>query len=225
MKNRLAAILIGLMVLGCKKQVVTQVKVYEDDLKDTAGYFFPVYQLADTIDKMRNPEDTGFINEFPKHVSGYISHQRNKWYSQYLTAMKAEMLKGSGKEAIRFTWLRSFDKPISVSLFKMGDSAFLEKTILTGQGGFDPGQIELMDTVVLSTTVWENIQNDLKAMDFWSMPTKTKTIGTDGARWILEVSDKQTYKFVDRWSPQKGPYFDLCRSILQHARIQEKDIY
>lgn len=78
-----------------------------------------------------------------------------------LSAMKEPALTNEpGDVAIfRITWLRTFHKLIAVRIQKLDGNISLTVKILSGTGGYDPGQL-IKDMVLnLTTEVWDQVQS------------------------------------------------------------------
>ncbi len=67
----------------------------------------------------------------------------------------------------------------------------------------------------------------LQKAAFWASQTEGTAGGNDGARWIMEGVHSGVYHIVDRWSPEKSDYADLCLYLLRLSKIkvEAKDIY
>ena len=67
----------------------------------------------------------------------------------------------------------------------------------------------------------------LKKAEFWTLPTEVSSFGLDGAQWIMEGLQNGTYDVVDRFSPQKGDYVNLCFYLVNLSKIhlKTKEIY
>ena len=223
MKNKILIVVVLLVCSVYSKGV----KKYEAKTKDTTQLYFPVNVMADTIEKMQDPSDTLLINSFAKDIDGYTSEFKNEWYSRHLKAMRADKLKNSKNEVIRFTWLRTFHKPISITIRKNGDKYTLRKIVLNGAGGYEPGLIEVDQENPISDIVWWESQKYLEGMKFWGMPFEDESRGLDGSEWILEASGAKPYHFVTEWTPRASPLKKFCERLIKLAylRINKEDMY
>ena len=137
-----------------------------------------------------------------------------RWYVKHLVAMKEPSLwdrsKDSSLPVYRFLWLRTFHHPISARLELNNDrSAQLFVTVLSGSGGYEPGDIAEQHEVKVSPESVAEFERLLAKFDFWNVPTELQradSIGCDGAQWILEGVREGRYHVVDRWSPGRGAY-------------------
>ena len=141
----------------------------------------------------------------------------NSWYSKMLFAFKEPVLKSykSDKEIYRFTWLRTFNHPVSVRLEKQGDIVKLFSKVLNGAGGYEPGKI-IFDTIINLTQKQVDIMNfKLDNARFWNLQTESREYnGEDGSEWIIEVVKNNKYHMVVRWTPKKGTAFRIVGEYL-----------
>lgn len=153
------------------------------------------------------------------------------WYSGQLLAMgELPLPKRAGdKEAViyRFTCLRTFHRPFCVKLTKIKRGYLLERKVLSGKGGYEPGKIEesakskVTDAAVL---LLEDLLVELKFLKMKS--TVDEVGGRDGSQWILEVVKDGRYKIVDRWTPGDGaPMWKIGEWFLGKAMWKPKELY
>jgi hypothetical protein len=165
---------------------------------DARDYYFP----EGALDPSR-PKIDGFL--------------RN-WYSKYLRAMLEPSLSCGARPdgfAYRFLWLRSFHHPIAVRLEKNGSSVTLNAVELDGTGGNAPGGIVKSVQRELSAAEHSEFLDKLNRVDFWRLGKNESRFGVDGAQWILEGAENGQYRVVERWSPESGPYHDVCVLLLR----------
>jgi hypothetical protein len=142
-----------------------------------------------------------------KDGPGGISEFRNKWYSKHVAAMGEPSLWGlsrddHGAEAYRYLALPSFDHPIGVRITRRGTGAALRVVVLSGAGGYKPGHVAIDRTLSLDAGQWAELQEQIEAANFWSLPTKEpKDSGNDGTQFIVEGVRAGRYHVVDRWEP------------------------
>ena len=149
------------------------------------------------------------------------------WYSKHLLALEEPVLSDSlPTEIYRFTYLRTFDNPIVVGLEKSNDTISIYWKISDGAGGYEPGKIIENRNKKLTMAEWEEFENKIKSINFWSLPTIEKgLLGTDGSQWILEGKKLGKYHVVDRWCG--GRIKSLCKELIEltDLKIKEKDMY
>lgn len=128
----------------------------------------------------------------------------NKWYSGMLFALKELILKDyiGDKEIYRFTWLRTFNYPVSIRLEKQGSTVRLFTKVCNGAGGYEPGKIIYSSTLNLTQKQVDSINQKINRSDFWTLQTEMRDeIGFDGSEWIIEVIKENKYHMVVRWTP------------------------
>lgn len=131
-------------------------------------------------------------------------------------------------EIYRFTWLRTFHNPIMIRAQKVKSNFTLTVKRLSGQGGYEPGQIIMNKTFKIKETEWNEIQSKLKQINFYQLNAENDFRGFDGAEWIFEDATQNNYHFTTRWSPGKtGGYAKCCMYFLKLSRIKitENEIY
>ncbi len=125
------------------------------------------------------------------------------WFSSHLFAMQeAPLFCGASpdSEVYRFLWLRTFDEPVAVRVYRRGRDHGLEAVILDGRGGYEPGNIKKRIAKVLSQAEWQRVVRELDRVRFWQMRTTTDDmIGIDGTEWIMEGRRAGRYHVASRW--------------------------
>ncbi len=162
---------------------------------------------------------------FPKNK---IDESRANWYSKHLRKMNEPILytvTNKKIEIYRFTWLRTFHHPIMIRVYQSGEKGFLIAKELSGAGGYEPGELKHNVKRRLTKKGWQNILVHVKRSSFWSLKSNIDDGGLDGARWIMEGVKKGKYHMVDRFSPEKGSYRELCLYLLKLSGLKVKRIY
>jgi hypothetical protein len=170
--------------------------------------------------------------------AGWLA-EREPWYGKHLRAMQERPLcsGGSQRTAYRFLWLRTFHAPIAIRIEAGDKGHLLVAKRLTGQGGYDPGSIDLERTVPVSADDWDRLSLLVANAGFWSEPTQEARdcpdgnvcVHFDGAQWVLEGFSHGHYHAVDRWSPTtEGPfsaYREACLYLVQLAGLDVEPLY
>ena len=151
------------------------------------------------------------------------------WYSEHLYAMKEPLLfnRKIDREIYRFTWLRTFDKPMTFRFEKKDNRFILYWKVLNGAGGYEPGEIEIERLKILTEKEWTEFTQLIGKADFWNMNLGRSSIGTDGSEWIMEGFNQSDYRAVSVWSPSKGNFYNACDYLisLTNLTISEKKKY
>jgi hypothetical protein len=170
---------------------------------------------------------------FPIGIFGQPSHSwgegdfRARWYSSYLRAMHEPSLSDASKDtslvAYRFLWLRTFHHPIAIRVSIRPDgTASLTGKVTSGAGGYEAGAMTWDESFELSKAQVDVLSNLLKRAGFWTLPTGDSRSGLDGAEWIMEGVQNGAYHVVDRWSPEKSDYANMCLYLVNLSKIQLK---
>lgn len=149
------------------------------------------------------------------------------WYSKHLHAMEEPLLfnKIINKEVYRFLWLRTFDPPIMVRIEKTGKQHYLYWKKCDGMGGYNPGDIIINKNKKLTKSQWNSFKCRFQKLNFWEAPIGIRSIGLDGAEWILEGVNQSQYKVLSKWSVGKGNYRNACMYLLKLTDLSIKNIY
>ncbi len=135
----------------------------------------------------------------------------------------------SDREIYRFTWLRTFHNPVAIRIESDGNSCVVFWKLASGQGGYDPGKLEIDKRRVIDNKIWDDFKSQLDKIQFWDLPTNQKErSGFDGAQWILEGRTEDQYHVVDRWMPDHSTeFFHICNFLinLTDLKISEKEKY
>lgn len=169
----------------------------------------PVHVMAGLVD----------CTYFPDQVYGEF---RISWYTRDLKNLKEPSVykqrSDAAKRIYRFTWLRSFNPPVSIRLeIKKDGRGLLVSKMVAGPVWYNPYRRLISEKQRLSKDKVARMLELIERENFWTLETHAGDSGMDGARWIVEGLDKQKYHIVDRWSPQDGPirkiglqFIDLC---------------
>jgi hypothetical protein len=151
------------------------------------------------------------------------------WYSRSLTAMKEPSLSVGQKrdiESYRFLWLRSFDNPIVVRIWRSQSNVYLITKQLDGDGGRHPGKLVVNKSRSLSMKEWDEFITLLGQSSYWTSPTTIDDLGNDGAQWILEGAKEGRYHIVDRWTPKADDnHRKACWYLVELSGLKPEKIY
>ena len=193
--------------------VQAQEKIFTDN-NDTTFLYFPTNFFIDTI------------NGFEEGTALSI----NKWVSKHLKALEEPVLyKNYEFETYRFTWLRTFNNPISIRVEKRNNNYLMFVKRTNGAGGYDPGNLVQNDTIKLTKKQWYEIISKLKNINFWALPTMDENNGLveDGATWIFEAKKGDKYHVVYKDMPEGTEFQELCILLLKmsNLKIPKDELY
>lgn len=161
----------------------------------------------------------------------------NEWYSYSLYKFNEPILSNFylGKDIYRFFWLRSFHRPVIITLCKNDNIITLTTKEFSGGAHYfekrrcmncdtvnlkDPKLI-LNETKVLTLDEWVNFENLLNKSDFRNTKPNNGQRGLDGAEWNIEAHLQQEYWFMGRWSPN-GDFFKCGEYLIKLSGLKEE---
>jgi hypothetical protein len=160
---------------------------------------------------------------------------KNRWYSGNLKALQEPalypMAKDKSVECYRFLWLRSFNHPISVRIYRQGKDHqwILKLKIAGGAAGFHPHSLMEEETMHLRDANVQGFLSQIESLGFWKAPNPINDqTGTDGSQWIIEGVKGGNYHIVDRWSPKSGIARELGWQLvfdLGGLEVPKQEIY
>ncbi len=216
--------------------------------------YYPIRQLEchlNQLDKSPIPKNTESEFEQCFFPSSYFANLKENWQcdmtTDYLFAIEmakrnAEGLKlqlsdlnenciynldiSANKTIYRFTWLRSFDNPISIRIEKTHKNIELYWKEGKGAGGYEPKGIKKTGKKKLKESEWTEFMNLVKASGFDGLPNDEYVPMTDGATWTLERKTSKDFKAHDTNEPSEA-FSNACLYLLKKTRIRVKneDIY
>jgi hypothetical protein len=162
--------------------------------KDSSTFYFPV--------KMKREDRT----------ENKVDSFDNQWFSSMLFALHEPVLDNytGSKEIYRFTWLRTFDHPVTIRVEKQNGIAKMFVKESNGQSGYDPGRLIRDTSADISAEDWQDLIELFQATGFWQLHTEEENMGKDGSEWLIEGVKDGRYRFIYRWSPEPT---DVANSI------------
>ena len=158
----------------------------------------------------------------------YMDDLIRESYSSHLSAMREPSLScEAGVEDYRFTWLRSFDHPVSIHVNVDGSTGTHTLTAieLDGAGGYEPGVEKRRVTTKLSSAQAAELHRALRDERVWELPGKDYVPGADGATWIIELRVGSRYHYLERWSPEDGPIRRLGLMLVSFSGWEFPQVY
>lgn len=168
--------------------------------------------------------------ESPEGVSTFEA----KWYSESLKRADEQPLsnlaKGQRIEIYRLQILPTWGNPIIVRVQKKDSTYALVASRLSGQGGYDPGEVAERKEVQLSTTDSQEFTSLLDALRFFEMPTQEDFRGFDGDETVFEGAVGGKYHVVTRWcatayDPKKRgllAFNALTKFLIDKSQLSER---
>jgi hypothetical protein len=160
---------------------------------------FPPADLVDSVDRY-----------FPAlHVRDQDDEALNRnlhWYTL------VEMLERSqeppllsvardGEAFYRFLWVGCWGESLLVRVASSKQGRSVE-----ARGAGLPANVRR----ALSDGEWGEFSGLLRKSSWDSMNVRDGISGLDGGYWIVEGVQGGRYRYVERWTPNPGPYLDLC---------------
>jgi len=183
---------------------------------ETSGYFPPVL-FQQTV-------DCGFSwRNRPNYV---LDEFEDGWYSKHLRAAGERPLSfvPGSPDALRFIWLRSFHAPVIVRVeWAPSGAATLTATMLSGAGGYEPGEVSKTVSRTLTQVEVERLLVLRQAV--LREPPVDCAMMLDGARWIVEAAGADGYHYVNAQSPEAGAVRELGLALLDFTGWTPEPIY
>jgi hypothetical protein len=142
------------------------------------------------------------------------------WFGSYLEAMEEKPLLPARHSPLTFRCLclPTWGQPWMVRIEELGLGWSLSGRQLTGDGGFEVGEICRRVRRTLSGEESARVTGLLTALCFWDRPTTVDHFGFDGTTWVLEGTDSGRYHVIQRWEPEWGDTFgEFCRLLEELA--------
>ncbi len=200
--------------------------------------FFPKYKFtAEPIDSTSyitgkiwdhknegsNLKDTFYL--YATQIPESVDSLRVLHLSRHLWALKEPLLfnKPTQKEIFRFTWLRTFDHPVSIRIEKTESEIWIHTKVGSGLGGYEPRKIKKEKKKRISITEWESFIELLDKHDFWNISSRASIPSTDGSNWIIEGSTPSQYFVVSGNSYEEGnPVNEIGMHLLRLSKLRIK---
>lgn len=153
---------------------------------------------------------------------------------------------------IRFIWVPTFNKPISIRATKTGDKVILKVIRMSGKGGYEWEKIEVQKTLALTNQQWADLIA-LASVDGAREPSQKAVkelrenfadamSGLDGSIWYLEVRDQKSYTVEGVPNPivgdeqevkrmketvklDFGPFMAVCLKLFELSGLEERPNY
>ena len=150
---------------------------------------------------------------------------RRRWYAKHLRALEqASLICGPAPAtAYRFTYLRSFHRPIVVQVDVSQDrQRWLSAWEANGAGGYEPGEVIRRLRRLLAPQEWADLQRRLAAADVCTLDASKASNAHDGASWVVEVKERGSYCAVARQSPKDATLRALGLFFIEASGFVER---
>jgi len=186
--------------------------------------FYPIWYFANLSPSWTTDYTIDYLFEIES------SKSKIDWLKIQLEDLEEQCLYNidipDNNEIYRFTWLRSFDPPISIRLHRNNNNITLYWKIGKGEGGYPPKGLLSSGQKKVSISEWNEFLKCYNAINFEKLPNKSYILITDGATWTLEKKTPTYFKAHDTNSPDKS-FIKCCMFMLSltNLKVPEKDIY
>ncbi len=162
----------------------------------------------------------------------YFPDGTASYYTRYLSALKElslrRELKGEEEFLFRFTYLRSFDDPLVVSVTRIGDTLKIRAAILEMSDDYRPDGIVHDENLTFDVDDAKDVLAKINSDEFWQPLNDAERFceGLDGSRWIFEIHDETGYRMIAPWSPASNIVpddVDLPK-LLREAGLKEEKV-
>lgn len=167
----------------------------------------------------------------PHSKNGRSDSFTEQWYSAQLKALGEPSLccrDIAARHVYRFTWLRTFHRPVAIRLEEnLAGKWTIHTKITSGAGGYDPGKLIVDESRAVSSGEIAPLAKLFgSGSSFWALPSADEDGGgLDGSRWIVEVRHGSRYHFVDRWTPSNGEVHDLGLVFMKLSKADFGKVY
>ena len=137
----------------------------------------------------------------------------SNWFSRSLARMNEPSLSAADarNETYRLLVLPTWGMPRAVRVDLGVAAPSVSAVELSGDGGYDPGQVRRRAARALTSAERQQLVHALSAASFWSLASfDPERVGHDGTVFIVEGRADGRYHVVHRWMPEAGTYRELC---------------
>jgi hypothetical protein len=131
-------------------------------------------------------------------------------------------------EVYRAIWVPTFSAPTSVRLERQGDTWTLVTSRLSGQGGYDLGELKSRKARRLREKDAAGLRQLVADMGLFQAPRlEDEGVCLDGTIYSYEIVAGGTYRSWIRYCPKVPPfdrYLEFGRALLKLAKIQEDEV-
>lgn len=172
-----------------------------------------------------------FVDYFPPDTfTGPAATFTTEWFSRVLYGFDESPLwrnSPDSEETWRFTYIGAWGRSETVTLSVRSDGTGRAQVKWRDPATGDPpetGSLRVPGPVEVSADQVKRFLDTLNQAEFWEAPSevRSKSLGQDGAEWLLEGVRGSRYHLVTRWCPgvesrsvQSLAFADACRLLLE----------
>ncbi len=165
-------------------------------------------------------------SHYPAQRGPVMQDYEAEWYSSELLALQVQPLfhgVNLDRQTVRFTLLRSFHAPVTVSTTETTDGKIrLSAKWLSGYDGCEAIRGPCSVDRVLTEAEQARLNTAQAFLDNSSYGCPG---GVDGSMWLLEASGRGDYRFWSEWSPHDGDLRELALLMLDLTGWSLNEIY
>ncbi len=191
-------------------------------LQKSANSFFPIAHFANLKEKWETDLSINYIDEI-----GFTKNDVD-WLTSQLLDLKESPLSeieiNPNLEIYRFTWLRSFDSPITVRIEKSENEVKIYWSVGNGKGGYKPKGVKIKRKRKISLEQWLVFKKLVSKSNYENLENNHYVLMTDGATWTLENKTNEKYFAKKTNSPSKE-FEETCLYLIKLTKLKIERIY
>lgn len=207
------------------KQIETFLEIKNDNrnLSHNNLSFFPYGHYMNLEENWSSDKSINYL------FSAQMANSKSNWLSKQLKSLGEKSILNNFEDKIeifRFTWLRSFNNPITVRLHEDNGDYFVHFAIGKGAGGYEPEGIKKIGKRKISKKALSEFKKEFEKLNYNSLPNDYYVLMTDGADWNLEYKYGKQFYSKNTNSPSLQ-FQKVCMLLIDMAniKIDKEDIY
>ena len=172
--------------------------------------------------------EAAFAHSFPKGTWIDEEHEHAMIASRYVNILTSlqepplpAMASARANVIYRFTCIRSFHKPFTITISQSRGAYLLQRKEIT-----EGGELFQAQAVAIPAKQVFQLHSLLTDLKFWDMAHPSPRIGLDGSHWLIEAVHDGRYNIIDRWSPEEGEAaHQIGSKFLQTAKWSPNNLY
>jgi hypothetical protein len=178
-------------------------------------------------------DDSYFPVKTKTEVEGMTAFEA-QWYGKSLERMNEPRLPkfadDENAEVYQMMILPTWGNSIVVRVHKHGNLFSLSARRLSGQAGYDPGQLAESKDIELSADHSKTLEVLIQNLNFFQFPADDAVVGADGDEWIMEGVSQGKYHVAKRWcasdydTRKRGltAFLALCRFLVDKSSLPDR---